>query len=421
MSSKSIEEASVTTDTTTDTTAPTVSSSSPADATTSFVSSTIAVTFSEAMDTTTVTTNTSYTTCSGTLQVSSDSFSSCVQMSASPSLSNSNKTFTVTPSSSLSTSTTYKIRVTAGVRDSAGNVLSSQYTHSTGFTVSVYLLPDTGQTASYTTTFGEDHDYTINPPAFDNSSAGTVTDNNTKLMWQRQDDGTTRTWSAAGTYCSNLTLASYSDWRLPKIEELQRIVNLGKRNPSIDTTYFTSTQSSRYWSSTASVYITTNAHEVDFLNGSVSYRTKTNSFYVRCVRGEQTSTSYTDNGNETVTDRKTGLVWQKGDDGTTRNWETALSYCEGLTLGGKTDWRLPNIKELSSIVDYTDSNKAAEKGTFTIDDAFSTLLNSSSVDYWSSTTYLASTSSKWAVGFYVSAWIGGLNTNGYYVRCVRGG
>ena len=145
----------------------------------------------------------------------------------------------------------------------------------------------------------------------------------------------------------------------------------------------------------------------------VNYKSKTTSSYVRCVRGEQTSTSYTDIGNETVTDIKTGLVWQKGDDGTTRNWETALSYCEGLTLGGKTDWRLPNIKELSSIVDYT-------KSTFTIDDAFSTLLNSSSIDYWSSTTYMSSTSIKWAVSFYNSPWIAGSNANGYYVRCVQG-
>ena len=331
--------------------------------------------------------------------------------------------FTVDPSDNLSYSTTYKIRVTTGVKDSAGNTLSSQYTHSTGFTVVEYSLPDTGQTVSYTTTFGEDNDYTINPPAFSNNGDGTVTDSNTKLMWQRQDDGTTRTWSSAGTYCSNLTLASYSDWRLPKIEELQRILDLGKAFPAIDTSYFTNVQyfnvsnygnASYYWSSTASVYITTYAHLVEFHYGRPNYKSKTTSSYVRCVRGEQTSTSYSDNGNETVTDIKTGLVWQKGDDGTTRNWETALSYCEGLSLGGKTDWRLPNIKELSSIVDYT-------KHTFTIDDAFSTLLNSSSIGYWSSTTYFSSTSYKWGVSFYTSGWSSGGNTNSNYVRCVRGG
>ena len=126
-----------TTSSTLDTTAPTVSSSSPADSASSVAPNTsLTVTFSEAMDTTTITTNTSNTTCSGSLQVSSDSFSTCVQMSASPSLSNSNKTFTVTPSSNLSSSTTYKIRVTTGVKDSAGNSLFNQWDYSSGFTTS---------------------------------------------------------------------------------------------------------------------------------------------------------------------------------------------------------------------------------------------------------------------------------------------
>ena len=92
-----------TTGTTVDTTAPTVSSTSPADSDTSVSSNrTISVTFSEAIDSASVTTNTSGTTCSGTLQVSSDSFSTCVQMSPSPTVSNSYQTFTVTPSSDLS-------------------------------------------------------------------------------------------------------------------------------------------------------------------------------------------------------------------------------------------------------------------------------------------------------------------------------
>ena len=127
-------------DDSTDTTAPTVSSSSPADSATSVsVSSTIAVTFSEAMDTTTVTTNTSNSTCSGSLQVSSDNFSTCVQMIASPSATNSNKTYTLTPTSKLTTSTNYKFRVTIIVNDIAGNEIASQWTTSNGFTTSNWL------------------------------------------------------------------------------------------------------------------------------------------------------------------------------------------------------------------------------------------------------------------------------------------
>ena len=61
--------------------------------------------------------------------------------------------------------------------------------------------------------------------------------------------------------------------------------------------------------------------------------------------------SYRDNGDGRVTDLNTGLMWQKGYAGGL-NWKDALAYAENLTLAGYTDWRLPNIKELQSIVDY---------------------------------------------------------------------
>ena len=116
-----------------DTTAPTVSSTSPSDSDTSVsLSSSISVTFSESMDTTSVTTNSSGTSCTGTLQVSSDNFSSCVQMSSSPTATNSNKTFTVTSSARLSYNTIYKIRIGTGVKDISGNSLATQFT-SNGF------------------------------------------------------------------------------------------------------------------------------------------------------------------------------------------------------------------------------------------------------------------------------------------------
>ena len=123
------------TDNSSDTTAPTVYSIYPTDNQSGISISTdnISVTFSEAMDNTSVTTNTDNTTCYGSFQLSSDNFSGCIQMSSSPSSSNSNKTFTIDPSDNLSYSTTYKIRVTTGVKDSAGNEMGSQYETSTGF------------------------------------------------------------------------------------------------------------------------------------------------------------------------------------------------------------------------------------------------------------------------------------------------
>ena len=124
--------------TTTDTTAPTVISVSTTADNQSSVSITdnITVTFSEAMNTSYVTTSTSDTNCAGTIWVSSDNFSSCVKMSSEPASSNSNRTFTLDPYDNLTRLTTYLTRVTTGVKDTAGNAMSSQYETETssGFT-----------------------------------------------------------------------------------------------------------------------------------------------------------------------------------------------------------------------------------------------------------------------------------------------
>ena len=132
-----------------DLTAPTVSSvSTTADNQSSVaITDNITVTFSEAMDNTTVTTNTDNTTCYGSLELSSDNFSSCVQMSSAPASSSDNMTFTLNPSDNLTGSTTYLTRVTTGVKDSAGNTLSSQYVTSSGFTTE--SSPDTTLLAHY--------------------------------------------------------------------------------------------------------------------------------------------------------------------------------------------------------------------------------------------------------------------------------
>ena len=136
-----LDEENTSTDTTdnttsTDTTAPTVSSvSTTADDQSSVsVTDNITVTFSEAMDTTYVTTSTSDTNCAGTIRVSPDNFSTCVRMSSEPVSSNSNTTFTLDPYDNLTRLTTYLTRVTTGVKDTAGNAMGSQYETSSGFT-----------------------------------------------------------------------------------------------------------------------------------------------------------------------------------------------------------------------------------------------------------------------------------------------
>ncbi|MFW5837562.1 MAG: DUF1566 domain-containing protein [Desulfovibrionaceae bacterium] len=75
--------------------------------------------------------------------------------------------------------------------------------------------------------------------------------------------------------------------------------------------------------------------------------------------------AFTDNGDGTISDSTTGLVWQKdGDTAGQKTWENALSYCQALDLGGEEDWRLPDRKELQSIVDYTADDPAIAEPPF---------------------------------------------------------
>jgi len=117
------------------------------------------------------------------------------------------------------------------------------------------------------------------------------------------------------------------------------------------------------------------------------------------------------NGNGTVTDTRTGLTWQQGEPGTMK-WGAALAYCNDLSLGGHSDWRLPSVTELESLTDDSRCSPAIDKTFFPL---------ASASDYRSSTTDSYSPGNAWNVNFsYGSA--GDRTKDGdYYVRCVRGG
>ena len=118
-------------------TPPTVSSESPTDNSTyNSPETTVAVTFSENMETGSVTTNTNDTTCSGSFQLSSDNFTTCIKMSADPVASNNDTIFTITPASSLSAATTFKVKITTSVSDISCNILGSDNSSILGFSTS---------------------------------------------------------------------------------------------------------------------------------------------------------------------------------------------------------------------------------------------------------------------------------------------
>lgn len=234
----------------------------------------------------------------------------------------------------------------------------------------------------------------------------------TGLVWQKTNVNTTRTWAQAWEYCAyNNAGLPGTGWRLPSIDELISIVAYGTNSAAINKTIFPETNSSNYWSATTRAYNSNNSWSVDFLYGFVSYSAKSNSHYVRCVRG----TSYRNgllknNGNGTVTDMATGLTWQREDDNEERNWDNATSYCQGLPLAGGS-WRLPTVKELRSIVDNQVYGPAIDGNTFPGTDL---------PHYWSATLYADNVNSyAWGIYFYGGNVNNNSKSNTYYVRCVR--
>lgn len=260
-----------------------------------------------------------------------------------------------------------------------------------------YPIVDTGITNFYDNTsiitsptkessfFGQDASYHGNQPFYTNNGDGTITDNITGLMWE-QDMGVKISFNDAFTKAENSNLGNYTDWRVPTIKELYSLILFtgsvqGESAITlfIDTNYFNQPLGNtsigereidaQTWSSTEYVGRTMNNNEtvfgVNFIDGRIKGYPKYNptnpneakTMYFRMVRGNNSYgiNDFIDNNNGTITDKATGLIWQKTDDGIARDWENAITYAENLNLGGKSDWRLPNAKELQSIVDYSRS------------------------------------------------------------------
>jgi hypothetical protein len=301
-----------------------------------------------------------------------------------------------------------------------------------------YPIVDTGQEYCYSDStsitcpeegrsfYGQDAQYNGNQAQYQDNGNGTVTDLVTGLMWQ-QDPGSKMIYEQAVAGASSLTLGGYSDWRLPTVKELyslidfsgtdvSRCVDLGSCTPVpfIDTEYF----SFEYGNSSAgertidSQWATSTIYEGSVMNGAqavfgvnfadgrikgygISDRRGNGgkTFFVIYVRG---STSYgvndfVDNGDGTVSDQATGLTWMQSDSGNGLDWESALNYCSSLDYNGISDWRLPNAKELHSIVDYTrspdTSNSAAIDPIFNISSITNEAGQQDYPAFWSSTTH----------------------------------
>jgi hypothetical protein len=309
-------------------------------------------------------------------------------------------------------------------------------------------LPDTGQDNAYgastvipfpapgTAYFGQDGQYVTNPIRLVDNGA-TVHDAVTGLDWQKGDNTASfNGYQAGGTVigtfnpspgtdvCGALSARSFggfTDWRLPTRHELASIAAYSGASPSLPAASFPGAAATGYWSSTRSPsaggpfgWI------VEFDNGAVLQSPLSELHRVRCVRGERRDGTFTANGDGTVTDNATGLVWQQAAQ-PGRSWAAALAYCEGLLLGGTgnayDDWRLPNAKELESLVTTVDNATAS----FPASDP---VLGAAPWRFWSSTSRVegATADNAWTVNFDDGTMDGADSPKGStapYVRCVR--
>lgn len=308
-----------------------------------------------------------------------------------------------------------------------------------------YTVVGTGQTKCYDDRqeiappqpgqpfYGQDAQFRGAKPSYRSSGDGlTVYDNNTGLTWQHSAD--TNGDGLLG-YDDKLTLSQarerpaklnstgfggFNDWRLPTIKELYSLilfsgvdVGLNATDPSrlmpfIDTKFFKfaygdpgageRTIDSQWASCTVYAANPNQMFGVNFADGRIKgYGTAMpgrpeKTFFVLCVRGNPAygKNDFCDNRDGTITDRATGLMWSKADSGRGMNWESALAWVQQRNAEkylGHSDWRLPNAKELQSLVDYTRAPAVTRSPA--IDPVFQTtkLADGEYPFLWTSTTH----------------------------------
>lgn len=326
-----------------------------------------------------------------------------------------------------------------------------------------YTVMDTGQTNCYNNMqeisfpseeeafYGQDAQYETRVMNYQDNDDGTVTDLNTGLMWQKSvsekvvfDD------AVANAYTFNL--AGYTDWRLPTIKELFSLIDFNGKTgmsaadsiPYINTDYFDfeygdESNGERYidaqWCSSTEYVSTTMEGDhtvfgVNFADGRIKgYGTEMpggeeKKFFVRYVREnpQYGINEFTDNADGTISDQATGLMWSRNDSGDGMNWEEALLYAQRMNdenYLGYDDWRIPDAKELQSIVDYTKSPDTTDSAA--IDHMFNCTPiideggSKNYAFYWTSTTHLDGPDASGAVYIAFGEALGWMEVGGEYV------
>jgi hypothetical protein len=256
-----------------------------------------------------------------------------------------------------------------------------------------------------------------NPESYTVHTDGTVIDNVTGLLWQQAVPAPLYAWADALSYCSKLTFAGRSGWRLPTYVELVSIVDYSRSSPAIDTVNFPSTPTTNFWSSSPLGTLPSKARFVNFSDGSTeSYNSYDVSllYNVRCCIAPPAPANPTPGrytlASGTVYDTKTKLTWQQVSPSTPGTWASAKGYCPGLNLQGM-GWRLPTVKELTTIVDVAQAGTSVDATAFP---------GAPSHYYWSSTPLAGDANNAWLIDFSGgAAYAFGAISVEYDMRCVR--
>ena len=271
-----------------------------------------------------------------------------------------------------------------------------------------YPIVDTNQTTCYDNSeiidgpakgeafYGQDAQHTGTVPSYTDNGDGTVTDNVTGLVWTQSLSDQSMDWSDAPSYCECLTVGGITDWRVPTLKELWSIRDFSAGWPWLDTKYFylvgdgSEGRQQHTWSS--NYYLVDTDEAVDDVAFAVNDWTgHIKSFdgmrFVRCVSGDAYGINdFVDNDDGTITDKATGLMWAQDDSRAAMDWGAALAYAENSTQAGYDDWRLPNVKELQSIVDYSGVFPAIDSTVFNVSEITNVAGNADYPSCWTSTS-----------------------------------
>ncbi len=314
-----------------------------------------------------------------------------------------------------------------------------------------YPVPDTGQSACFGSSskincpaqgaafFGQDAQHQGATMAYVDHGNGTVSDKLTGLMWMKSPDlnGDGKIGAAdklsfddAVKFAKTARYAGHSDWRLPTIKEMFSLMNFDGVDvsgwqgsdttgliPFLDAKVFDfgygdvqageriidsqMASSTLYVAGTGPRENDRTMFGVNFADGRIKgyglkLRGRDKTFYVMLVRGKPGygDNAFTDNGNGTITDATTGLMWTQDDSGKALSWQEALAWAQRANAEkylGHSDWRLPNVKELQILVDYsrspTTTGSAAISPLFKVTPITNEAGQKDYPAYWSSTTH----------------------------------